>query len=241
MSDLPSPPPSAPGSVQEFGVHPRWRSAGVTVVKVAGEVNLLSAPALLEAARNQLAAGCHTLVLDLAGVSFCSARGIGTLVKIRQLAEQYEAVVRLAHPSEQVLRIADLTHTREVIDDAAPPDLSRLDPEPAARAAPVAAARSGQPRSSCALEDGDPTPPAPGQRPAKHLLRHSRLHPQPLGPAEDRGERCPAPPAASNCSTAGPSCSSSTTPTAFGTSCRASRPTPATPPPPPRDGHRGRI
>src|SRR3954453_21026568 len=98
MSDRRSGPSAVPGLGQEFGIRPRLRSVGVAVVEVAGEVDVLTAPVLLETARNQLAAGCHTLVLDLAGVSFCSARGIGALVELGHLAEQHEAVVRLVHP-----------------------------------------------------------------------------------------------------------------------------------------------
>jgi anti-sigma B factor antagonist len=130
------------------------------MVEVAGEVDVLTAPVLLETARNQLAAGCHTLVLDLASVSFCSARGIGALVELRHLAEQYEAVVRLVHPSEQVLRIADLTHTREVIEGGAPRDPSWLDPARSARSTAVAAGGSVGPGSSGDRVEGEPAPPA---------------------------------------------------------------------------------
>src|SRR4051794_5254779 len=143
MSDLRSPPSAAPGVGQEFTIRPRWRLVGVAMVEVAGEVDVFTAPVLLETARNQLAAGCHTLVLDLAGVRFCSARGIGALVELRHLAEQYEAVVRLLTPTEPEIRGQDLTHTRMVIEGGAPPDPSRLGPARAARPPAVAAGGSG--------------------------------------------------------------------------------------------------
>ena len=121
MTDACSPSPARSGA-PDFGVHPRWRSTDTVVLEVVGEVDLLTASSLLEAARDEFDGGCRSLVLDLAGVSFCSARCIGTLVEIRQLAQGQGATVRFAHPSHEVRRIADRTLFRDVIDADAPLD-----------------------------------------------------------------------------------------------------------------------
>jgi anti-sigma B factor antagonist len=111
---------SARGAGEQVGIHRRRSSAGGVVLRVVGEVDALTAPLLLEAARHELEAGSRALVLDLAGVSFCSARCIGTLVEIRRLAQGYGATVRITRPSDTVRRIADLVHARDVIDGSAP-------------------------------------------------------------------------------------------------------------------------
>ena len=111
---------SARGAAEEFGLYTCRPSSGGVVLHVVGEVDGHTAPLLLDAARHELEAGSRALVLDLAGVSFCSARCIGTLVEIRRLAEGHRAAVRIVRPSEKVRRIADLVHARDVIDGPAP-------------------------------------------------------------------------------------------------------------------------
>lgn len=114
--------PSPEGDVaRDFGVLPRRRQAGTVVLDVVGEVDLLTAPALLEAAQAEFGTGCRSLVLDLSGVDFCSARCIGTLVGIRRLAEGHGATVRLAHPSAAVRRVAGLVGAGDVIEGDLPP------------------------------------------------------------------------------------------------------------------------
>ncbi len=140
MTDLCSPFPGR-GVVEEFGIHTRRRSTGFVVLEVVGEVDGFTAPLLLEAASNELEAGCRALVLDLAGVSFCSARCIGTLVEVRRLAEGHGATVRIARPSATVLRTANLARARDVIDGSAP-----LDAPPGPRAGGELAGDARTPR-----------------------------------------------------------------------------------------------
>jgi anti-sigma B factor antagonist len=111
---------SACGADEQFDIHACRPSTGGVVLHVVGEVDTSTAPLLLEAARHELEAGAHALVLDLAGVSFCSARGIGTLVEIRRLAAWYGALVRVARPSDKVRRTADLVHAHDVLDGSVP-------------------------------------------------------------------------------------------------------------------------
>jgi anti-anti-sigma factor len=120
MTDLCSSPSGARGVVEEFQLRTRRPSIGVAVLEVVGEVDGLTSPLVLEAARVALEAGARALVLDLAGVSFCSARCIGTLVEIGRLAEGHGATVRIDRPSGRVRRTADLVHARDIIDGSAP-------------------------------------------------------------------------------------------------------------------------
>jgi anti-anti-sigma factor len=111
---------STHGVVEGFDIRTRRPWTGGVVLEVVGEVDGLTAPLLVEAARAELDAGSRPLVLDLAGVSFCSARCVGTLVEVRRLAEGHGARVRIARPSEKVRRAADLVQARDVLDGSTP-------------------------------------------------------------------------------------------------------------------------
>jgi anti-anti-sigma factor len=118
MAD-PCSPSSAFGLVEDFGIRCRQRSARDVVLEVVGEVDLCTSSLLLEAARSEFEAGCRALVLDLSGVSFCSARCIATLDEVRLLATAYGATARVARPSAKVRRIADLVRAGDLIDGRA--------------------------------------------------------------------------------------------------------------------------
>lgn len=68
----------------------RTRRAGDrTVVSVSGELDLATVPNLRDAALGELAAaGCRTLVLDLAGLTFLDSTGLGCWIELRNRAEE---------------------------------------------------------------------------------------------------------------------------------------------------------
>jgi anti-anti-sigma factor len=166
MTDLCS-PSAARGVVEEFDLRTRRPPVGVAVLEVVGEVDGLTAPLLLEAARNELEAGSRALVLDLAGVSFCSARCLGTLVEVRRLAEEHAATVRVDRPSTKVRRTADLVHAHDVIDGPAPLDA-------------VPGPTGGVPSA------GDTRPPQ-SAAPGTVGYRRGRAHPGPRPPSRQEG------------------------------------------------------
>jgi anti-anti-sigma factor len=90
------------------------------VIEVVGELDVVTASSLLDAATSELEAGCRALVLDLAAVSFCCARGVGALAEIRRLARAHGAVVRVARASDQVRRTAELVRAHDAVDGPAP-------------------------------------------------------------------------------------------------------------------------
>ncbi|MHC1560780.1 STAS domain-containing protein [Actinomycetospora sp. C-140] len=115
MSDGRVPRPRDPAD--ERPVRSPWRSPDSVVLEVVGDVDLAVASSLLEAAGDELAGGRHVLVLDLAGVSFCSAKGITALIELRQLAHRHGATVRVVRPSRQVCRVASLVRCEDVLHD----------------------------------------------------------------------------------------------------------------------------
>jgi anti-sigma B factor antagonist len=125
--------PSTSGVVEDFELRTRRCATGV-VLEVVGEVDGFTAPLLLDAARSEFEVGARTLVLDLAGVGFCSVRCLGTLIEIRRLAEGSGATVRIVRPSDKVRRTAELVDAHDVIDSPAPPGALR-GPTPGGQAA----------------------------------------------------------------------------------------------------------
>ena len=67
----------------------------VSVVAVAGELDLGSAPRLRDAALRQLLAGDRALVLDFSGLEFIDSTGLGTVVAVLKRARSLDADLRL--------------------------------------------------------------------------------------------------------------------------------------------------
>jgi anti-sigma B factor antagonist len=74
----------APGALQVSA-----ESAGGTIVLTAtGEVDMVTAPQLEDAARRAIEDGPAALVLDLGGVSFLSSAGLSVLVRTHKVAKE---------------------------------------------------------------------------------------------------------------------------------------------------------
>lgn len=83
--------------------HPR---TGVCVVRVAGELDTWTAPALADCVRKQLSTGARCLVIDLEAVRFLASAGLGALLESsRALAETVPgAMIHLSGTSHRVVR-----------------------------------------------------------------------------------------------------------------------------------------
>ncbi|MFL1381988.1 STAS domain-containing protein [Nocardiopsis protaetiae] len=82
---------------------------GVTVVPVDGEIDLATVPGL----RARLAAAareerCECLVVDLAGVGFLDASGVGALVAAHRILAARGARLVLARPRPAVARVLEI-------------------------------------------------------------------------------------------------------------------------------------
>ncbi|MBH0774757.1 STAS domain-containing protein [Nocardia bovistercoris] len=69
---------------------------GATVLTVAGEVDLATAPALETAIEGILAAKPAALIIDLSGVSFLASAGMAALVAAHQRAGQATTIAVVA-------------------------------------------------------------------------------------------------------------------------------------------------
>jgi anti-anti-sigma factor len=63
-------------------------SEGTVILSATGEVDMVTAPRLEDAARRAIEDGRAALVLDLGGVSFLSSAGLSVLVRTHNLATE---------------------------------------------------------------------------------------------------------------------------------------------------------
>ncbi|WP_199514602.1 STAS domain-containing protein [Nucisporomicrobium flavum] len=78
-------------------------------VEVTGELDLATAPDLLERVRTTLAGRPDAIVLDLTGVTFCDSSGINALMDAHTLADAGGATLRVANPQRITRRALEVT------------------------------------------------------------------------------------------------------------------------------------
>ena len=94
-----------------------------TTLRVAGEIDLSSAPQLRDAALRALRQGEGPLCLDLSGVTFLDSTGLHVLIATRRRAQLEGRELVLADLSRPVERVLQITATAALFTrlPAAPP------------------------------------------------------------------------------------------------------------------------
>jgi anti-sigma B factor antagonist len=88
--------------------------AGWAILAVTGEIDISTA-ATFEAALHEAMESSGRVVVDLSGVRFMDSTGLGVLMRVHK--NQGDAAadsLRLAAPSERVVRVLDITQLRTV-------------------------------------------------------------------------------------------------------------------------------
>ncbi|MGW0519713.1 MULTISPECIES: STAS domain-containing protein [unclassified Crossiella] len=94
------------------------------VLKVGGEVDLLTTPLLKTGIEEQLARSRPLLVIDLTGVSFLGSSGLAALVEAREAAQDKGTALRLVAGNRSVFRplattgLSTLFDLRETLEEA---------------------------------------------------------------------------------------------------------------------------
>ena len=91
-------------------------AAGTTTLRIAGELDLLTAPEL-NAALDEVTAD---VVLDLRGVTFVDSTGLAVLVAQRRARRARGAVLRIERPQADVVRAFALAGFAETLDALGP-------------------------------------------------------------------------------------------------------------------------
>ena len=89
-------------------------AAGVTVLRVAGEVDVRSGPVLQARIAGLLDSGPHRLVVDLGDVNFLDSTGIAALIAGLNRARELGGSLTLACPQERLVQRLRLTGLDEV-------------------------------------------------------------------------------------------------------------------------------
>ena len=79
--------------------------SGGATLRVDGDLDLASAPLLMDRAVPVLGPGGGELTVDLTGVGFCDSTGIGALIKLRQRCDQSGWRLRTVNLQPPVRRI----------------------------------------------------------------------------------------------------------------------------------------
>jgi anti-anti-sigma factor len=89
------------------------------VLEVEGEVDMLTAPAVLKAVE-EVPDGTPWVVVDLTKVSFLDSSGLNTLVQARRVLDARQVTMRLVVPADGAIRrvfeITRLTEALTVVD-----------------------------------------------------------------------------------------------------------------------------
>ncbi|MFF4862339.1 STAS domain-containing protein [Streptomyces sp. NPDC001231] len=83
-----------------------------SVLRVAGELDLVTSPVLRQRVHEVVAQGRHDLVLDLSEVFFCDSSGVGVLIAARRLIRSCQGRLRLILPARGAV---DGSHVNRVL------------------------------------------------------------------------------------------------------------------------------
>ncbi|MFG6202704.1 STAS domain-containing protein [Nonomuraea sp. JJY05] len=83
--------------------------ASATIVHLRGELDLATRETLRERLLRALRHSTSLLILDLSGVSFCDAAGLGVVVGVQHRARSLDIALGLAAPRPHLARVLRLT------------------------------------------------------------------------------------------------------------------------------------
>jgi anti-sigma B factor antagonist len=98
-----------------------WPRPHLCVVQLAGELDIATVPSLVRYLREESAPGCAHLVLDVAGVRFLAAAGVGLILSAMHNNEGIRGRLHLVgvignHAVARVLDLAGLTALLDIHD-----------------------------------------------------------------------------------------------------------------------------
>lgn len=91
-------------------------TGSMTVLRVAGELDLATAETLREHVRACSGPEVERLVLDLAGVEFVDVTGLGVFVEAQRISTSYGGTVVLRRPRPMVIRMLELLELQDAFE-----------------------------------------------------------------------------------------------------------------------------
>jgi len=120
--------PSADAVTQAVGIQVRWHGQGCCVVTLAGELDVATAPDLMEPLREVIEENPQRLVIDLDEVTFLDSTGLGVLVSAYQrMSTRAGGLVFVCH-SRNSLKVMQITGLSRVFTFAPSVEEAVTDP-----------------------------------------------------------------------------------------------------------------
>ncbi|WP_130485827.1 STAS domain-containing protein [Microcella putealis] len=88
---------------------------GVVVLRPAGRLNMVAAPAVREAVNSIVDSGRSRIAVDLSGVDFIDSSGLGALISGLKSTRQAGGDLRIAGANDQVKLVLSLTNLERVL------------------------------------------------------------------------------------------------------------------------------
>jgi anti-anti-sigma factor len=118
--------------VSDLGITISADRSGITHIRVAGEVDIATAPQITDTVHEAITAGAREVLLDMAEVTFLDSTGIGALLQIKHAAADHDVALGLVDPHPRVVRVLQLTGLLDVLQDGtAIQGRPRASPQPA--------------------------------------------------------------------------------------------------------------
>lgn len=103
------------GGDELFSYRVVWQPADVAELRLTGELDLFSVVQLREVVRDIRLAMPRCLIVDLSGLTFADARGLGVLIEMVRETRSRGVTVDLLHQVPAIERLAQLLHVE--LDD----------------------------------------------------------------------------------------------------------------------------
>lgn len=85
------------------------------MIRLTGEIDMLTAAQLSTIVNEVLTDPPPRIVLDLAGVTFCDSQGLGTLVVLSRKASHARSLLMLTNLGDFLIRVLDITGLRSAL------------------------------------------------------------------------------------------------------------------------------
>ena len=93
----------------QFGLACEITAAGEALVSLSGELDITSSDSAFGGVRDVIDRHHGPVIVDVAGLGFCDARGLGTLVRMSNYAGKAGCPLQLASPGPHLLEIMRIT------------------------------------------------------------------------------------------------------------------------------------
>jgi len=110
--------PASETALSRFRVAVLQHDQAIVVAQVAGEIDMLTGPALQSHFDTALAARPTRLIVDLSQVSFMGATALTVLINVKTVATHRGTTVKLrgvSRAAARVLQVAGLTHLFDIL------------------------------------------------------------------------------------------------------------------------------